>query len=61
MNKTDVPTVHKKTFPLRLPPNTYKRLRAVVNELKENDNYAFSINDYITELIEEAIKGKFED
>ena len=41
MNKTKTPTVDKVTFPLRLPPKTYKQIRAKVNEIKENENYAY--------------------
>ncbi|MBR3804888.1 MAG: hypothetical protein IKJ14_06055 [Clostridia bacterium] len=55
MNKTETPTVQKITFSLRLSPLTYKKLRAKVNEIKEKDNYAFSINEYITDLIENSL------
>ena len=58
MNKTKTPTANKVTFPLRLPPATYKKIRARVNEIKENDNYAYSINDYLTEIIEKSLKDK---
>ena len=56
MNKTETPTVDKKIFPLRLPPKMYKQIRARVNEIKENENYAYSINDFLTEIIEKALK-----
>ena len=56
MNKTKVPTANKITFSLRLTPTTYKKIRAKVNEIKENDNYAYSINDFLTELIEKGLK-----
>ena len=59
MNKTKTPTVDKITFPLRLPPLLYKKIRARVNEIKENENYAYSINDFLTEIIEKALKGKY--
>ena len=58
MNKTNTPTVDKKTFPLRLPPKMYKQIRAKVNEIKENENYAYSINDFLTEIIERGLKEK---
>lgn len=58
MNKTETPTVQKITFSLRLSPLTYKKLRAKVNEIKEKDNYAFSINEYITDLIENSLNEK---
>ena len=58
MNKTKTPTVDKVTFPLRLPPKMYKQIRAKVNEIKENENYAYSINDFLTEIIEKGLKEK---
>ena len=58
MNKTKTPTADKITFPLRLPPTTYKKIRARVNEIKENENYAYSINDFLTEIIEKGLKEK---
>ena len=56
MNKTKTPTVDKVTFPLRLPPKMYKHIREKVNEIKEKGNYAYSINDFLTEIIEKGIK-----
>jgi len=56
MNKTKTPTVDKVTFPLRLPPKMYKQIRAKVNEVKEKENYAYSINDFLTEIIEKGLK-----
>ena len=56
MNKTKTPTVDKVTFPLRLPPKLYKQIREKVNEIKENENYAYSINDFLTEIIEKGLK-----
>ena len=56
MNKTKTPTVDKVTFPLRLPPKMYKQIREKVNEVKENENYAYSINDFLTEIIERGLK-----
>jgi len=58
MNKTKTPTVDKVTFPLRLPPKMYKQIREKVNEIKENENYAYSINDFLTEIIERELKEK---
>ena len=56
MNKTKTPTVKKVAFPLRLPPAMYKKIRARVNEIKENENYAYSINDFLTEIIEKELR-----
>ena len=58
MNKTKIPTVNKKIYPLRLTSDLYKKIRAKVNEIKEKDNYAFSINEFLTELIEKGLKEK---
>lgn len=58
MNKTKTPTAQKVTFPLRLPPKIYRHIRAKVNEIKENENYAYSINDFLTEIIEKGLKDK---
>lgn len=56
MNKTKTPTADKVVFPLRLPPKVYKEIRLKVNEIKENENYAYSINDFLTEIIEKGLK-----
>lgn len=58
MNKTKTLTVDKVTFTLRLPPTMYKKIREKVNEIKENENYAYSINDFLTEIIERGLKEK---
>ena len=58
MNNTKTPTVDKVTCPLRLPPKMYKQIREKVNEIKENENYAYSINDFLTEIIEKGLKEK---
>ncbi len=56
MNKTKTPTVDKITYPLRLTQKTYKKIRAIVNDIKENQNYAYSINEFLTEIIEKGLK-----
>ena len=56
MNKTKTPTAEKKTFPLRLPPNTYKKVRDIVQKEKNKGNYAYSINDFLTEIIEKKLE-----
>ena len=58
MNKTKTPTVDKVTFSLRLPPKMYKQIREKVNEIKENGNYAYSINDFLTEIIEKGLRDE---
>ena len=35
----------------------YKQIREKVNEIKENENYAYSINDFLTEMIEKGLEG----
>lgn len=58
MNNTKTPTVQKKIFPLRLPPDLYKKVRKEVQKEKDKGNYAYSINDYLTEIIEKELKEK---
>ena len=57
MNKTQTPTIEKKTFPLRLPPDMYRKVRDRVQEEKEKGNYAYSINDFLTEIIEKGLRS----
>lgn len=56
MNNTKTPTADKKVFPLRLPPQTYKKIREIVQKEKDKGNYAYSINDFLTEIIEKGLK-----
>ena len=58
MNKTKTPTIDKVKFSLRLTSSTYKKIRARVEEIREKEGYAYSINDYLTELIEKGLKDK---
>ncbi len=50
MNKTDTPTYQKVMIPLRLPQEVYNKVVETVQERKK-ENRAFSINQYLTELI----------
>ena len=56
MNNTKTPTAEKKIFPLRLPPDLYKKVRNEVQNEKDKGNYSYSINDFLTEIIEERFK-----
>ncbi len=56
MNNTKTPTVQKTVFPLRLPPDLYKEVRKEVQKEKDKGNYSYSINDFLTEIIEERFK-----
>ena len=57
MNKTKVATYDKIMLPLRLPPDLYQKVvEKVQNEKKDVRGY--SINQYITELIEKNLKEK---
>lgn len=58
MNNTKTPTAEKKIFPLRLPPDLYKKVRNEVQKEKDKGNYFYSINDYLTEIIEKELKEK---
>lgn len=55
MNSTKVPTVEKIMLPLRLPPEIYKKVIYKVNKKKEKTR-GYSINQYLTELIEKDVK-----
>lgn len=59
MNKTKTPTAKKITFPLRLPPDIYQKVRGRVQKEKDKGNYAYSINDFLTEIIEEKMKENY--
>ena len=56
MNYTKTPTSEKKSFPLRLPPDIYKKIRDIVKKEQDNGNYAYSINDFLTQIIEDKLK-----
>ena len=43
MNNTKTPTVQKKVFPLRLPPDLYKEVRKEVQKEKDKGNYSYSM------------------
>ena len=58
MNKTKTSTADKVVYPLRLPPDLYNEIRAKVSKIKESGDYAYSINDCLTEIIEEGLKDK---
>ena len=58
MNKTKVPTTDKVKFTLRLTSSVYKKIRARVEEIREVEGYSYSINDFLTELIEKGLKEK---
>lgn len=58
MNYTKTPTSEKKSFPLRLPPDIYKKVRNIVKIEQDGGNYAYSINDFLTQIIEEKVKEK---
>ena len=58
MNKTKVPTTDKVKFTLRLTSSVYKKIRAKVEEIREVEGYSYSINDFLTSLIEKGLKEK---
>lgn len=55
MNANKTPSAEKKAFPLRLPTDLYKKLRYKVQSEKDKGNYAYSINEYLTELIKKDL------
>ena len=56
MNNSDIETVEKVMLPLRLHPKLYKKITKKVNKKKETVR-GYSINQYITELIEQDFKN----
>lgn len=57
MNKSDVITYEKVMLPLRLSPELYQKVREIVY-LEKDKNRGYSINEYLTELIEQDLKDK---
>ena len=58
MTENEKKIAAKETFPLRLPPDTYRKVRDRVQKEKDKGNYAYSINDFLTEIIEKELKEK---
>ena len=57
MNNSNTPTSEKLAIPLRLEPNLYAKLKKHVYSIQEKKR-SYSINEYITNLIEEDLKEK---
>ncbi len=57
MNKSDVITYEKVMMTLRLPPELYHKVREKVY-LEKDKTRGYSINEYITALIEQDLRGK---
>lgn len=57
MNKSDTPTNQKIPIPLRLSPELYDKLVDTVQK-KKKDERGYSINQYITEILEGELKEK---
>lgn len=55
MNITKTPTIEKVVFTLRLPPDMYKKIRKIVSVEHDKGNYKYSINDCLTQIIENRI------
>jgi len=60
VNKSDTPTKQKISIPLRLPPELYDKLVDTVQK-KKKDERGYSINQYITEILEDELKEKYYD
>ncbi len=54
----EIPTKEKIMIPVRISDQLYKKVRAKVNNKKDEDR-GYSINKYIAELIEENTKQMF--
>jgi hypothetical protein len=59
MNKTKTPTANKKTFPLRLPPDIYKKVRDRVQKEKDKGNYGTYTRSCRIILVTNCIVNRF--
>ena len=59
MNKSEIPTYQKIMLPLRLEPEIYDLMVARVQKRKKKTR-GYSINQYLTELIEEDLKRRLD-
>ena len=57
MNKTTTPTYKKIMIPLRLPPEIYSRMMDEVQK-KKKDERGYSVNQYLTDILTNDLKGK---
>ncbi|MBQ8433912.1 MAG: hypothetical protein IJX23_03805 [Clostridia bacterium] len=57
MNKSDTPTKYKIPIPLRLSPELYDKLVEAVQKKKRSER-GYSINQYITEVLEAELKER---
>ncbi len=57
MNNSDTPTYQKIMIPLRLPPEVYEQMVEKVQKRKKQER-GYSINQYLTEMLEEDLKKK---
>ena len=55
MNSSNIPTNEKVMITLRIPPDTYSAMVQEVRDKKDNIDRNFSINQYITDLLEEKL------
>ena len=57
MNNSDTPTYQKVMIPVRLTPELYRAMMDHVQSEKK-DERGYSINQYLTELLEKDLKKK---
>ena len=57
MNNSETPTCQKVMFPVRLTPELYRAMMDRVQSEKK-DERGYSVNQYLTELIEKDLKKK---
>lgn len=55
MNNSNVLTAEKVMITLRLPPDTYTAMMQEVRDKKDNIDRGYSINQFLTELIEDKL------
>ena len=57
MNKSGIPTKQKVMIPLRIPMELYTEMVEAVHTAKKDDR-GYSMNQYLTELLEKDLKAK---
>jgi len=55
MNTSNVPTAEKVMITLRLAPDTYTAMIDQVRDKKDNVDRGYSINQFVTDVIEDAL------
>ena len=58
MNTFDIKTKEKVMVPLRIPADLYQGITMIIREEKDNGNRGYSMNQYLSELLEKDIAAR---